>query len=118
MIVNILIVDIAGRYFFWTKYFLKIIFGKEVCIGCREYFCGWIQNEIAKSAYDYQLKIDSGEKIIVGVNKYEEDEESELNLQEISQTLVSNQINRVKEFKQNRDNNYVTKNWKSFSWQK
>ena len=70
---------------------------------------GWIQSEIAKSAYDHQLKIDSGEKIIVGINKYQEDEELEPNLQEISESLVSNQINSVKKFKQNRDNNYVKK---------
>ena len=70
---------------------------------------GWIQSEIAKSAYDHQLKIDSGEKIIVGVNKYEEDEGSDLNLQEISESLVSDQIKSVKKFKQNRDNNYVKK---------
>ena len=31
---------------------------------------GYIQNEIAKSAYEYQQKIESGEKIIVGVNKF------------------------------------------------
>ena len=31
---------------------------------------GFIQNEIAKSAYEYQRKIESGEKIIVGVNKF------------------------------------------------
>jgi methylmalonyl-CoA mutase N-terminal domain/subunit len=31
---------------------------------------GFIQNEIAKSAYEYQRKIETGEKIIVGVNKF------------------------------------------------
>ncbi|MBA2248865.1 MAG: methylmalonyl-CoA mutase [Chitinophagaceae bacterium] len=31
---------------------------------------GYIQNEIANSAYEYQQKIESGEKIIVGVNKF------------------------------------------------
>jgi len=32
---------------------------------------GFIQNEIAKSAYAYQRKIETGEKIIVGVNKFQ-----------------------------------------------
>jgi len=32
---------------------------------------GFIQNEIAKSAYEYQRKIETGEKIIVGVNKFQ-----------------------------------------------
>ncbi len=30
----------------------------------------FIQNEIAKSAYEYQQKIEKNEKIIVGVNKF------------------------------------------------
>jgi methylmalonyl-CoA mutase N-terminal domain/subunit len=32
---------------------------------------GFIQDEIARSAYDYQRKIETGEKIIVGVNKFQ-----------------------------------------------
>ena len=31
---------------------------------------GFIQDEIAKSAYEYQRNIETGEKIIVGVNKF------------------------------------------------
>ena len=36
---------------------------------------GFIQNEIAKSAYEYQQKVESGEKIIVGVNKFQSEED-------------------------------------------
>lgn len=32
---------------------------------------GFIQNEIARSAYEYQRKVESGEKIIVGLNKFQ-----------------------------------------------
>jgi methylmalonyl-CoA mutase N-terminal domain/subunit len=35
---------------------------------------GFIQEEIAKSAYDFQRKVESGEKIIVGVNKFQSEE--------------------------------------------
>ena len=35
---------------------------------------GFMQDEIARSAYDYQRNIESGEKIIVGVNKFQVDE--------------------------------------------
>ncbi len=65
---------------------------------------GWIQNEIAKSAYDYQLKVDSGEKIIVGVNKYQDEEKNESSLHEISRAAISEQIKQLKELKINRDN--------------
>ncbi len=68
---------------------------------------GWIQNEIAKSAYDYQLKVDSGEKIIVGVNKYDKEEDPTSILHEISTSFVNAQIQRVKELKQNRDNDHA-----------
>ena len=65
---------------------------------------GWIQNEISKNAYDYQLKVDSGEKIIVGVNKYQDEEKNESSLYEISKSAISEQIKQLKELKINRDN--------------
>jgi methylmalonyl-CoA mutase N-terminal domain/subunit len=37
---------------------------------------GYMQDEIARSAYDYQRKIETGEKIIVGVNKFVQQEEN------------------------------------------
>ena len=38
---------------------------------------GFIQEQIANSAYQYQKDIESGEKIIIGVNKYETEEKTE-----------------------------------------
>jgi methylmalonyl-CoA mutase N-terminal domain/subunit len=76
---------------------------------------GWIQNEIAKSAYDYQLKVDSGEKIIVGVNKFDDEEKSESTLHKISTSTVSDQIKKVKELKQTRDNDKVKSTLKVLS---
>src|SRR6476469_5899532 len=35
---------------------------------------GFIQNEIARSAYDHQRKVETNEKIIVGVNKFQSEE--------------------------------------------
>jgi len=32
---------------------------------------GFIQEEIARSAYEYQRQVETGEKIIVGVNKFQ-----------------------------------------------
>src|SRR3569833_470686 len=37
---------------------------------------GFIQNEIARSAYEHQQQVESGEKIIVGVNKFTTSEEN------------------------------------------
>ena len=68
---------------------------------------GWIQSEIAKSAYEYQKSIDSKNRKIVGVNSFEEDIPSEANLQGINQTSVKNQIDGVLALKINRDNGSV-----------
>jgi methylmalonyl-CoA mutase N-terminal domain/subunit len=38
---------------------------------------GFVQNEIARSAYEYQRKIETGEKIIVGLNTFQSETEKE-----------------------------------------
>jgi len=68
---------------------------------------GWIQNEISRSAYEYQIKIDTNEQIIVGVNKYESDEEDETELLSINQEAVEVQKKRVVDFKIKRNNDHV-----------
>ena len=68
---------------------------------------GWIQNEIAKSAYAYQQSIDNEKTKIVGVNAYVEDDEPEPVLQDIDQASVHKQIEGVKAVKKNRDNDTV-----------
>lgn len=68
---------------------------------------GWIQNQIALSAYDYQQKVDSKKHIVVGVNRFQEDSPRELDLLSIDTDAVKDQIKAVKKFKQERDNNQV-----------
>ena len=65
---------------------------------------GWIQKEISKSAYSYQQSIDKKEQIIVGLNKFKENDGVEIDLQNIDNDVVQKQIDRVKLLKQNRDN--------------
>ena len=68
---------------------------------------GWIQKEISKSAYSYQQSIDKKEQIIVGLNKFKENDDVEIDLQNIDNDVVQKQIDRVKLLKQNRDNSSV-----------
>ena len=70
---------------------------------------GWIQNQIAESAYIYQQKIDNKKQKIVGVNSFiEKEEEKKIeNLQKIDEKLISDQIKKVHQLKKNRDNNDV-----------
>jgi methylmalonyl-CoA mutase N-terminal domain/subunit len=41
---------------------------------------GWLDREIAKSAYEHQKAVESGEKIVVGVNKFIGEGELEINI--------------------------------------
>ena len=68
---------------------------------------GWIQNEISKSAYSYQQSVDKKERIIVGLNKFNDDEDSEISLQKIDNSIVQRQIKKIETFKNNRDNSSV-----------
>ena len=65
---------------------------------------GWIQNEIAKSAHEYQNSIENKERKIIGVNSYKDDEDSDVDLQKINQSSVQKQIEGIKLIKTERDN--------------
>jgi methylmalonyl-CoA mutase, N-terminal domain len=72
---------------------------------------GYQQEEIAKSAYDYEMAIEHNEKIIVGVNKFvEEEDEDDMNLLKIDDSIQKKQIEKLNEVKKNRDNELVKKN--------
>ncbi len=68
----------------------------------------WIQNEIARSAFAYQQKVDSGEQIIVGVNKYVTESEPQPELLAIDQAAVNKQIEKIKTYKAQRSNVQVS----------
>ncbi len=68
---------------------------------------GWIQNEIAASAYKYQKQADSGERVIIGVNKYSEQDAVTPAMLKIDQSAVDTQIRHVQEFKSGRDNQAI-----------
>ncbi len=63
---------------------------------------------IEEAAAKKQARIDSGKDVIVGVNKYEVDEDQELEILEVDNTKVRNsQIERLNELRKNRDNDKV-----------
>ena len=63
---------------------------------------GFIQNEIARSAYEYQRKIESNEKIIVGVNKFTSEEDDKIPLLRIDDNIRKVQIEKLKNLKASR----------------
>jgi methylmalonyl-CoA mutase N-terminal domain/subunit len=68
---------------------------------------GFIQNEIAKSAYEYQRKIETGEKIIVGVNKFQLKEETPIPLLKIDDSIRDAQIQKLRHLKEVRNREQV-----------
>jgi len=69
---------------------------------------GYIQKEIANAAYNYQRAVDSGEQVIVGVNKFASTEEPDTRTLEISAETEQRQIARLRELKRKRDNRKVS----------
>lgn len=68
---------------------------------------GFIQNEIAKSAYEYQRQIESGDKIIVGVNKFKVDEVNKVPGFKIDDSIRLVQSDKLKALRAKRDNDKV-----------
>jgi len=68
---------------------------------------GYIQKEIQNSAYQYQKDIESGTRIIVGVNKFIVEEEETPEILKINPEIEKNQIQFVKKVKSERDNSLV-----------
>jgi methylmalonyl-CoA mutase N-terminal domain/subunit len=68
---------------------------------------GYIQREIQASAYKYQKGIESGERIIVGLNKFKTEEESPQEILKVDPRLRELQTKRIQEVKQKRDNEKV-----------
>jgi len=68
---------------------------------------GYIQKEIATSAYNYQRAVDSGEQVVVGVNKFAVEDEPEREILEIGAETEKKQTERLKKLKQERDNQKV-----------
>jgi methylmalonyl-CoA mutase N-terminal domain/subunit len=63
----------------------------------------FIQNEIARSAYEYQRKIESGEKIIVGVNKFTIETEEPVPGFKIDDSIRQVQIEKLEYLRRNRN---------------
>ncbi len=68
---------------------------------------GFIQDEIAHSAYNYQTQIESNEKIIVGLNKFMADEANKVPVFRIDDSIRSLQVEKLIKLKSERDNEIV-----------
>ncbi len=68
---------------------------------------GFVQNEIEESAFSYHERYRTGQDIVVGVNKYVEDDEEPIELLKIDPEAEKRQVGRLKKFKADRDQSLV-----------
>ena len=64
---------------------------------------GFFQDEIRKNAYRLKKEVDSAERIIVGVNKFQDSEGVEPKISMLDNEIEIRQVARLKDFKKNRD---------------
>ncbi len=70
---------------------------------------GYVQREIQDSAYKYQMEIEKNEKVVVGVNKFQIEEEENYDILKIDEEMERKQVERVKRLKKERDGDAVRK---------
>ncbi|HEX6916219.1 MAG TPA: methylmalonyl-CoA mutase family protein, partial [Chitinophagaceae bacterium] len=68
---------------------------------------GFIQDEIARSAYEYQRGIENEQKIIVGVNKFTVTEENNTPILRVDDSIRQVQSERLIHLRSSRDNKKV-----------
>ena len=70
---------------------------------------GYPQREIAASAYRLQQQIESGEKTVVGVNRYEQDEQPDIPTLRVDESIQKEQVEALAKVKAERDDAAVQK---------
>jgi len=64
---------------------------------------GYVQQEIQKSAYEYQRAVEQGEQVVVGVNRFQTDQERPIPTLRIDPEIERSQIARLQALRARRD---------------
>jgi methylmalonyl-CoA mutase N-terminal domain/subunit len=64
---------------------------------------GFVQQEIQNAAYEYQRAVDTGDAIVVGVNRFTREDEPGIPLQRIDEALERKQVERLRALRTRRD---------------
>jgi len=64
---------------------------------------GWVQQQIQQAAYEWQRNVDSGQAIVVGVNRFQNPEPTDIPLQRIDADLELRQVERLRAYRLRRD---------------
>ena len=68
---------------------------------------GFIQKEIQESAYAYQRAVESGQQVVVGLNKFQQEEAPLRNFLRVEPAVKASQEAKLKQLKARRDNTAV-----------
>ncbi|MDR3605706.1 MAG: methylmalonyl-CoA mutase [Desulfomonilaceae bacterium] len=74
---------------------------------------GYIQREVARQAYEFEKSLQNGEIIKVGVNKYTEGEQPDVEVHEYNDSWVGAQISSLKTLRRTRNNQEVNRSLKA-----
>jgi methylmalonyl-CoA mutase N-terminal domain/subunit len=64
---------------------------------------GFIQGEIQKAAYEFQLAVEKNEQVVVGVNDFKVQEQRPVTILRVEEQIARDQIERLKAFRLKRD---------------
>jgi methylmalonyl-CoA mutase N-terminal domain/subunit len=64
---------------------------------------GYIQREIEASAYKYSQSVESGDRVVVGVNRFVADEEPGLDLLRVDEAVQARQVESLRQVRARRD---------------
>lgn len=70
---------------------------------------GYMQREIHQNAYETQKKIEKEEEVIVGLNKFQLDEEVNPDLLKVDEKLEKEQVNNLEKIRKQRNQDEVLK---------
>lgn len=70
---------------------------------------GYMQQEMATHAFEYEQEIESGKRTVIGVNKYVIEEEHHTQLLQVDPAVGDRQMAKLKKLKETRDNAAVEK---------
>jgi methylmalonyl-CoA mutase N-terminal domain/subunit len=63
---------------------------------------GYIQNEIQNAAYEFQREVESGERIVVGVNRFQQQDENSVPTFRIDPALERSQVEKLRQVRASR----------------
>jgi methylmalonyl-CoA mutase N-terminal domain/subunit len=68
---------------------------------------GFIQKQILESAYQFLTEVESGERVVVGLNKFQVEEPTSIKLMKVDEKVEERQIGKLRKVREERDNREV-----------